>query len=245
MHLLGGSTNVLTATVPTGTVYNYNIFNAVGQPNYKVDVQVTVPATSIIGSTTSAAALGTGIGLPGWVTGSTIRLIIYGAIEGRGGAGNGNAGGDAISLAWPIIIENYGFIRGGGGGGGFGRELYIYPNTWNAGGGGGGQGCIGGGKGLGGTTAPGYSGNDGNAGSEQTPGGGGAGAYTDYLGTVRSGGGGGSGGAWGVAGDPGGRNSNNEAGYAGGAAGYAIRCNGKTVTWITGNTTARVKGLVA
>jgi hypothetical protein len=247
MHLLGRArtTRRITATAGT-TLYNYNLYTAAGSPTSRIDVVLIVPVDTIIGSQTSAAALVTGTG---WATYTTLRIIVYGAIGGRGGAGNGYAGGHAISLSWPIIVENYGYIRGGGGGGGLGRELYVYPNTWNAGGGGGGQGCVGGALGIGGTTLPGYTGNhpDGYPGSEQGPGAGGDGAYTDYLGVVRSGGGGGSGGSWGMSGDPGGRNSNNDPGYAGGAAGYAIKQNsaGNIVTWDGGYSgSPHVKGTV-
>lgn len=103
----------------------------------------------ISSNTTSTPALTVGNNFPSGVT-----LINNGYIVGMGGAGgvaddsffsafyygtNGYPGGDALSVATAITIENYGTIAGGGGGGG-GGNTFLNADTYNAatsGGGGG------------------------------------------------------------------------------------------------------------
>lgn len=89
-----------------------------------------------------------------WPIGSTIKLVIRGRIQGRGGlaghgggteVGNNGRAGEPGSLAlytrFPITVDNTaGSILGGGGGGGGGGAGIDFPSTFGGGGGGGGQG---------------------------------------------------------------------------------------------------------
>lgn len=113
---------------------NVNLFTLAGSPVqagtyvFTVAAGVTISATS-----TGTAALVTG----SWPVGSVVTLInngnIYGK-EGAGGAGgvdnsngsDGSTGGPAISLGYPLSIDNTNgnIFGGGGGGGGGGGSVY-------------------------------------------------------------------------------------------------------------------------
>ncbi len=246
---------------------NYNLFAATGSPTAARAYVVTVaPGVTLSSTSTSVAAFQTGP-LP---AGSTVRLINNGNLYGAGGRGGnagdsayaaagGGAGGDAIAASVPVTIDNTnGTIFGGGGGGG-GGFLCTRSNVLACGGsGGGGRGSTPGAAGSKGTCFSGASypnGTSGSAGTTAAPGGGGGGASSGYYPNQYSApfyctaAGGGAGGDWGASG------ANSGTSYldgavqysptAGGAAGHAVRLsNGASVTWLGGNTAARVKGPV-
>lgn len=236
-HLVGGSPPVILAV---GSSVGYNIrtaYLATGLSSLTVIV-VVVPGAE-------ARSMVTG---SGWPAGTKIQLVNYGRISapgGNGGSGanaqagkgaDGDPGGDALTLNWPISIDNgAGYIFGGGGGGGGGASP---PGVFVGGGGGGGaQGLSGGVGGSGGTGS--VPGSGGGSGSDTTVGAGGDGGAAQA-------GKGGVGGGWGNAGGAGGSGSYTP-GYesAGGAAGYAVRTNGNAITWVAGYPdSARVKGPV-
>lgn len=194
-------------TVTAGT--NKNLCTIAGNPTVAGHYRFTIASGIVIYSgSTASPALTTGTC---WRTGSTIIIINNGRIYGMGGNGSAGsnaptaagAGGNAMTLSYPVTIDNTnGYIFGGGGGGGGGSRGY---NAYAAAGGGGG---------ASGTTAS----------------SGGAGQSTLQR-TGQAGGAGNTSGAG--------------AGGAGGAAGKAIDTNGHAVTWLDGNTSARVKGAVS
>jgi hypothetical protein len=207
------------------------------------DITVTVNTSVYLYSTSTGTP---GLTLSGGTSGDTLVLVNNGFIMGMGGAGgtlsptSGGAGGTAISLGYPITINNTNPVAyiGGGGGGGFAQ----------AGGGRGGGGGAGGGNG-GASTAPaaggaggglGASGGPGNAtagGAGGGAGGGGGGDYSAPAGRGStfipgSGGGGGrifpgAGGAGGPGGPNGGPNGNGgSGGSANGAGGTSAGSGG-------------------
>lgn len=261
MHLAGsGSRPVLTITVSTNQT-NFNLKTAIealyGTVSVASDIVCTINAGVQISGGGTAPAFRTG----GFPSGSSIIIVNYGAIRGRGGnggdGGNGSGsyngtsasnGKDAIELDDDASIDNTttGNIFGGGGGGGGGGGA-SYEGGHGGGGGGGGQGDPGGSKGSGGSPG----GNNGTDGSASSKGSGGSGD----SGTSTKGGKGGGGGSWGSNGSGG-----NDAsvippaevqggtlgnGGARGLAGRAVRKNGKTLTWIAGNNATQVKGAVS
>jgi hypothetical protein len=198
-----------------------SIFQLMGSPT-KAANYVFINRAAIYGGS-SGFALRTGV----FPAGSTLKIINESAIRGRGGDGGGNGGnsvgspgGSALWLDFSTLLDNAaGYIFGGGGG----ASLSYASNRIAGGGGGAGR----------------PAGNAG--GSFQADGGqyvapgaatetaGGAGAY--FVGT----------GPWGVAGGaPGSPGSSSS--YAGGAAGNAVTKQGQVLTWLSGNTTDRVKG---
>lgn len=229
----------INVTVTAGA--NRNLCTLAGNPTTPGEYVFTINAGTIINSgSTGSAALTTGTC---WRAGSKVTVVNNGRIYGRGGDGGdegqsrstppgnpGAAGGHAVSLSYPVSIDNTnGYIFGGGGGGGGGRTG-AQGKTGNSrgGGGGGGQGSV---NSAGGCRV----GDCGGAGTANAPG---AGGQANSSGTGENGG---SGGAWGQAGQ---RAPGSDAG-AGGAAGKAIDTNGHAVTWIAGNNTTRVKGAVS
>jgi len=169
---------------------------------------------------------------------------------GGGGGGGQTTGGESVSL---------GAMGGGGAGGGTGGTgTPNYPG--GAGGGPGSEGLRGQGPSAG-TRQGGYGGGAGGGGTSSTgssvaPAGGGGGRIFPGTGGagIPNGGNGGSansagsaagdtgsgggGGGWGASGGNGGGP------YVGGAGGKAVALNGRTVTWVSGNTT-RVYGAVS
>ncbi len=220
-----------TFTVST-SANNLNLYTIAGSPTNAGAYTVTINPNVTVGSANiSTAALVSG----NWPAGTSVKLVNYGTIQGAGGLGGhgggqqatggspGGAGGDALSLSSNVTIDNTsGFIYGGGGGGGGGAN----PCGTNGGGGGGGGGA--------GTVVGGIQG------------GGGDGAGNGSPGTASAGGAGGAGVCGGSGGNGGNPGVAGAAGYnnAGGAAGKAIVLNGKTVTWLGGNDSTHVKGLV-
>jgi len=255
-----GSTNrVAIALTISSTTQNYNIYNNRGGSYSAGNSDVTLTVQAIVGSTGSAG-LTTG---SGWTSGDTIKIINNNQIVGKGrnggaggarsgAGGGGQAGQPAISLSYPVTIQNNGgFIRGGGGGGGGGAGgSYTQPGQggkgqtpttvqFGGGGGGGGAGQQGGAGGAAGGTnsQSGATSQAGGAGSISGAGGGGNGS-AGSQGTD----GGGSGGNFGNAGASG-QNSNQASGGSGGAAGKGINLNGNQVTWEDGQ--SNVQGAVS
>jgi len=156
----------------------------------------------------------------------------YALTTGGGGGAGGGAGGPhtytsgGAGGAIGAVGANGGqATNSGGGGGGGGR---IFPGTGGAGAPAG-NGYAGSGRAGSGGGAGGGGGNNISSGAGGT---GGAGNAAGAAG----GGGGGGGGGWGASG--------NGVAAAGGAGGKAVALNGKTITWVSGNTT-RVYGAVS
>lgn len=250
MHMSGSGSGQWTLTIGANTA-NINLKTALealyGSMTGAVAAVVTVSSGVRVYSTSRVnPAMATGTS---WPSGSSLKIVNNGMIRGRGANGE-NAdgstaapdlvGGTALDLGINVTIDNTssGIIFGGGGGGGAGG-LGIKPGGANdAGGGGGGEGDN---DSAGGVPSGGAA-QSGSGGNATAPGAGGAGD-TD-------GGGGGRGGYWGEHGVAGSFGSGS--GYGdppnpgvGGAGGYAVKKNGKTITWIAGNNATQVKGAVA
>lgn len=229
-HGYGKSASFVKTLTIAANTQNYNIRSAAiaaGWDEVKpANVTVVINAGVYVGASSTANF---GITTGSFPAGSVITIVNNGYIVGCGGAGGqggsiysspgpGGSGGSAISMNYPVTIQNNGSIFGGGGGGGGAED----------GGGGGGAGYSGGAGGGGGYV--------GGAGSTAGPGAGGG----DIWG---GGGGAGGGGTWGAAGDDG---DFYWGGAAGGAGGSAIRKNGFALTWggTNGASTTYVKGAV-
>lgn len=175
-----------------------------------------------------------------WPAGTTLLLVNYGIISGRGGDGgiggpasglvlmdalNGRQGGDAMRLRVPTAIVNHGKIQGGGGGGAGGAGQSGFAGGGGGGGGAGYLHSVGGVAGQGGGSTPGISG----------------GAYGGGIG----GSGANSGGR---GGDPGARGSgsNDSPTFIGGEGGYPgnsiMRLSAVTVTKIRVGTILGAEG---
>lgn len=112
------------------TIYN-GLFPS---PSASTQAKFIIEAGVIIGSTsTSTEALNTG----SWPAGATITLQLNSGafVVGKGGdgdtigGGGGEAGGDAIHLAYDLTLVNNGVIGGGGGGGGYGQSFASFAPT--------------------------------------------------------------------------------------------------------------------
>lgn len=176
---------------------------------------------------TSAAALRTGV----FPAGSTLLIINQGYIKGAGGAGGtvaeGQPGNHGLLLEFPATLDNStGYIQGGGGGGGLGQRRSFKSD-----------GSV--------KTANGGAGGNGEGRSAATPGAPGQAISDDGAGGY--GGTGGAAGVAGLAGNVGWSNSNyGTAGpWAGGAPGAAIVTGGNALTFVAGNSSDRVKGVVS
>jgi hypothetical protein len=189
-----------------------------------------------IDNTNASAYIGGGGGGGGAVLSGGNGAGGGGAGGGAGGATSGNSGGNAGggSGGAPGVAGSNGgdagatntYGRGGGAGGGGATGAGI---SYASGGGGGGR-IFPGTGGAGGNWSSGFS-YGGTGGSAN--GGGGAGYSAGSVG------GGGGGGGWGASGGASWSGS-----YAGGAGGKAVALNGKSVTWVSGNTT-RVYGSIS
>lgn len=232
------------------TQANLNAYTAFGSPSGSGTYRLIINSgVRIYATSTATAALVAG----SFPAGSTLIIVNNGDIIGKGGNGGnggtistgspGSAGGDAISLStgYTVQIDN------------------TNGNVWAGGGGGGGGGIGGGGRGGGGgggkssddsTSSGGSFGATSATGGNRTTAGSGAtgetSCETNEGGTFcQTGGTGGSGGDHGAAGSNGGTGDGGVSGGAGGAAGRAVRLNGNSVTWLGGNTSAKVKGAVS
>ena len=259
----GSSNRIAVALTISSTTQNYNIYSNRGGSYVAGNTDVTLTVQAIVGSTGSAG-LTTG---SGWTSGDTIKIINNSQIVGKGrngGAGGishtqpgaaGQAGQPAISLSYPVTIQNNGgFIRGGGGGGGGGAGATLIvpgqggkgqsPTSYpiGGGGGGGGAGQQGGAGGAAGPAGPATA----QAGQPGSISGAGSGGNSSQGGnpTLQAGG---SGGHFGNAGAAGNNqfSQQGQAGTAGsgGAAGKGINLNGNSVTWEDGQ--SNVQGAVS
>lgn len=237
-RVFGSSRRLINLSI-SADVANVNLYTLASSPATAVDVVVQIQSGIYVYSATANAALDTGIG---WAVGSTIKLVNLGGVVGSGGNGNGGTGHNAINLQYAMAIDNVGgVIFGGGGGGARGPADGSGISHCDGGGGGGGQGRNGGTGGAtlgsdGGATA-------GSAGSFSAAGNGGGGGSQSFYGT--HGGDGGRGGKWGQPGLQSGLNSVGSFSTTFGQPGLAVKLNGHTVTWISGNDSTHVKGAVA
>ena len=149
---------IFSPTISANTT-NYNLSTAATAAGWNGTdrLQATLTNNAYVGSTTTGAALT----IPSLPTYSTVNIINNGVICGRGGnGGNGGVSGDAsgkvgavgglaLSVAYPITINNAAGIIGGGGGGG-GGSAYDSVEPENGSGGGGGRGHTPGSGGTGG-----------------------------------------------------------------------------------------------
>lgn len=249
---------------------NYNLADVLGSPTKLVRVVLTIDTgVEVTSSDSTIFAFDTG-SLP---AGSQLKIINKGKIGGAGGdAGNGGAingagnqqpgapgvdGGDAMNLQLDVSLDNTnGNIEAGGGGGGGGGAGWFLAggsvqDCHGAGGGGGGAGDTPGARGSGGLASACtflQSGQPGTVGTTTTGGIGGLGAHVPPLSpcTAGRGGDGGDIAEFGqVGGNASGCTSGAQVGGNGGEPGKAINLNGNTVTFLGGNTPARVKGAVA
>ncbi len=192
----------------SSSTYDVNLSSLFGDPVLPANYEVTIDSGVIVGSTsTSSAAMVTGA----FPSGSTLKIINNGRIQGAGGTGNSNDGGDALSLGYPVTIDNNNQIWGGGGGGSRGDCGFA------EGGGGGGAGYD---PGAGGAGRTDQGAEDGQPGTTEAGGAGGLGA----CGTACCNGG--AGGGPGEDGLP--------DGYGGGVVGIAgnsIQLNGFNIVW--------------
>lgn len=248
--LLSGSAQsglILTLSADANNVNVKSALEAIygaGSCDGKVTVVVTVLPGVTIGS---GAPTFVSLNFAGFDYGASLKLINYGNIYGAGGEGNSGAGGRALQIDRNITINNTttGRIFGGGGGGGqggWGQSAAM--NRGGGGGGGGGQGHNGGSGGAG--QAAGYAnGANGSSGSASAPGTYGIGGYVSGS---ASGGRGGIGGGWGQTGEDGQDgygNGGSQTGTPGGQPGKAIyKSSSCTITWLAGNNSAQVKGVV-
>lgn len=125
----------------------------------KSDITITINSGVYIYSTSTGNA---GLTLTGGTTGDTLTIVNNGYIMGQGGDGGAppTAGGPALSIGYPVTINNtYGsaYIGGGGGGGGGSGYSSLAASGGGGAGGGGGGPNGGGGGGLGGAGGNGSS----------------------------------------------------------------------------------------
>lgn len=238
---------------------NLNIYTLAGSRSDRVRVILNIKSgVTIYSSNEWVAALTTG---SGWHADSKIDINNSGQILGMGGKGGngqgsgvfnswtpgiqGNKGGDAIELIFPIKLTNSGIIFAGGGGGSSSPSFHGSSVASCGGGGGGGQGYATSSGGALGSCVYARGQTAGGAGNINGPGGGGAQANSSGFISQA----GGAGGTWGAAGNnsgsgiPGwGGSWGTGAPTAGGAAGNAIKRNGHSVNFVSGNTANQVKG---
>ncbi|MCB6182300.1 hypothetical protein LIN78_01860 [Leeia sp. TBRC 13508] len=217
----------------------YLLTNDVINAQVGAEINVTVNAGVVVGSSTTGVAGFRSGALP---SGITVNLVNNGTIVGMGGNGgigyngsatNGTNGGDAISLSSGVTLKltNNGIVGGGGGGGG------GQGNRDVAAGGSGGAGGTNSIKSVGGGAASAAhalaSGNGGNLTS------GGVSAHAIFS---WQDGYGGSGGNLGQAGGVGGCNVDTSYFGSGGSPGKAVALNGGAFTFVSGSA---VQGVVA
>lgn len=213
-----GGARVITFSASTLDVnlrsINDAMFSGVGGSN----LICTIEAGVIIGaSSTGLPAFDVG----SWPANYSIKIIVHGRIQGRGGKGGGKndggsndhlgkpgwPGGLALYIRYPVVLDGAGEIWGGGGGGGSGKFRSTFTSNFYGGGGGGGAGTNPGLKG----TKHGGSAQDGQDGTSEAGGDGGSGMEGRF---------GGDGGGPGLSGQNGYSSGGGDS--TGGAAGNAI-----------------------
>jgi len=233
LSITGGTTGDTLTIVNNGYIMGQG-GNASSSTETAGGPALSIPINATINNTNASAYIGGGGGAGAgiWINQNS----------GGGGAGGGNAGGNGFLRAGGAIgasgVNGAGAASGGSGGrifpgtGGSGRTT----STANAqlvgfgGSAGGGGGCY---NGANGTST------SGNGGSANAVGNNGSSSSTSGNKTSAAGGGGG----WGASGGSLAIN-NNVLSKSGTAGGKAVALNGKTVTWVSGNTT-RVYGAVS
>ena len=120
----GGGDAGVDLIVISGTRTNLNIRDIYDglfpTPDATTEVKVVIESSAIVGSPTNATpAIVTG----SFPSGAILTIENRGYIVGKGGdggvaGGDGEDGGDALELNYPITLNNLGIIGGGGGGGG-------------------------------------------------------------------------------------------------------------------------------
>jgi hypothetical protein len=200
-----------------------------------------------VNNTNASAYIGGGGG-GGGAGNAMSGAVTQRGVAGGGGAGGG-AGGDNVWFSGCCGTTEYKSGGAGGGIGASGANGGIYTlNGFNESVGGGGGGRVfpgtGGAGGYYTYAASGGTAGGGGASSNQVGGSGGSGSSAggSQGGTYGAGGGGG----WGASGGTGwtGGGGSGSTYAASGAGGKAVALNGKTVTWVSGNTT-RVYGAVS
>lgn len=252
-----GKTNRISLTYTFGNHANdvgLNVSQIGSYISGHSDITIVVnPGVYIWATSTGTPALT----IYGANSGDTLRLVNYGYIMGKGGNGGDfnassspGAGGPALSIGYPMTIDNtYGTAYIGGGGGAGGGNIFE-GGGGGAGGGNGGVASGGSGASGGGIGGAGGSGSlgDGGGGGRIFPGwGGGGGANNQKFGGSPGagggaggggGGGGGGNGEWGVggtggsangAGNSGSPNNNGAAGGGGGGGWGAYGGNSGTI----------------
>lgn len=212
----------------------YNLFSAVGSPDYPVRVVFTNNAH--IHSTDRDTA---GLRIMSFHSDSVIKIInnstIFG-MWGNGGSGNNNGhgndgehGGDAIAIGVDVQIDNSSgnIFGGGGGGGGGGTDQHCSCCNGESGDGGDGQGRN-------------HAATSGGVGDEQQC----QECVTDRTDCQRYGDGG-DGGDYGANGGNGDDGDDSGDGGQGGNGGKAVDLNGNSVTWLGGFNSTQVKGDVS
>ena len=137
-------------TIPIGNISSYNVYDAARLAGWDgvrpVVINVVVNSGNSIGSDNITKPA---IEIPNTIPlSSTVNLTISGLVAGKGGNGaplsssnstgvNGENGGNAISVARPVIIQNFGAIFGGGGGGASSKRRAAIVTLQGGGGGGG------------------------------------------------------------------------------------------------------------
>lgn len=235
----GGSCPIVGGSYQLSVNSNVSVYNVFTQAQLCGGINLLIPQSFTV---TIATGIDVGNFVVGnIVSGSSVKIVNRGRIFGAGGAGGaagptsqsccdvdgyptgytisagspGSAGGHAITLKTGIAASIDNYGFIYGGGGGGGGSYSVGPT--NGGGGGG-------------------------AGYPAGPGGPGVGAGS--TGTLFVGGGGGSGAGSGGNTALSGVSGAGSYGGAGGAPGNAVKLNGATITWISGNDATHVIGAV-
>lgn len=219
LTLTGGTTGDTVTLVNNGFIMGQggNAPSGAGGPALNVNIGIT---SITVNNTNGSAYIGGG----GGAGRASVLSGAYNFGGGGGGAGGGNGG--------PGNYPNFNQAPGGAGGGigavgGNGSVSYNCCGGINSMGGGGGGRIFpgtGGGTGAGGGAGGGGGSAVGGGGSGGSSNNAGSGPPNNYAG--------GGGGGWGASGG------------GGGAGGKAVNLNGKSITWVSGNTT-RVWGAVS
>lgn len=91
---------------------NLNLWSYIGAPEHSVSVRLTIASGTTVGSTTASGGTASLV-IDGFVSGSTVQVVNYGSIIGKGGDGGTGGSGKVFSN----------IVQGGGGGGGAGSAV--------------------------------------------------------------------------------------------------------------------------